>query len=465
MGSKETAIVAALFMAAIGAVFEISMIFVALPTLIREFGDPITAGWLITVNGLIGTSAALMAGRLGDIYGRKSLMQWMLAVAIGGSVLSASTSHFGLVLVGRSLQGMAGATLPLIIGILRESLPKERVPVAIGLMTTAQGMGTAIGLVLGGALIDHFNWQTLFIASAVLLAVGWIAVQIWVPSRPGTPPAHRIDWAEGLLPLPGISAILLGISLSKDHGWLSPQVAGLVVVGFAILAIWARRSLGAVEPFINLRLLASRNVAIAQALQVLLALSTLQVVLVMSAYTQNPVWTMAGLGLSATIAGLAKLPSNFLSFFAGPFSGWLQQKRGMRQPVVLGGALATLGWALAILLPDTLVQVIALLCLISFGATMLNAAIPNVLVESVPENRTGEAIGAMRVFQGMGIAIGAQIIAVLLSVQALPAPGSDALLPSPTGFRLTMGWIAALTLVSTLLGLSLRARHEPRPAQ
>lgn len=460
MRSSYWAIIGALLIAEIAAIFETTMIYGALPTLIREFGDPVTAGWLVTAHGLIGTAAALMAGRLGDIHGRKQVLLVMLAIAVAGSMLSAMTSNYGLVLLGRALQGCASALIPLSIGILRETLPSERVPVAIGLMTTGAGMGTATGLVLGGWIIDNFPWHTLFIVSTVMLIIAWIAIKLMIPQGKGHPPRTPIDWIEGILPVPGITSVLLGISLSNTLGWLNGTVIGLILLGLVIMAYWARRSLRAEEPFINLRLLARRNVAVMIGIAVLLSMGTLQITIVFSAYTQNPTWTMAGLGLSATVAGLAKLPSNVLSFVAGPFSGWLQQKRGMRLPVLAAGLLAVVGWLLALAFPTTILQVILLLCVISFGSTMLNASIPNVMVASVPEERTSEAIGVMSVLRGMAQSIGSQVIAVMLAVGAVTTADGSAKIPSPTGFTTAIVWIAGLTLAAALAAFALRPNAE-----
>jgi MFS family permease len=455
-------IIGALLIAEIAAVFESTMIYVALPTLIREFGDPVTAGWLVTAHGLIGTSMALMAGRLGDIYGRKRVLLVMLSIAVAGSVLSAVTSDYLLVLLGRSLQGCAYAMIPLSIGIIREVLPKEHVPIAIGLMTTGQGMGTATGLVLGGWIIDNFPWHTLFVVSAVMLVAAWIVIKLFIPATQGSPPRTPIDWVEGILPVPAISAFLLGISFSKDNGWLDGTVIGLILLGLAIIVLWARRSLRAEEPFINLRLLASRNVSLAILIAVLLSLGTMQITLVFSAYGQNPLWTAAGLGLTATVTGLIKLPSNVLSFFAGPFSGWLQVKRGFRLPILASGLLGTAGWLAALSFPTGVIQVIVLLCVISFGTTMLNAAIPNVVVASVPEERTSEAIGALSVLRGMAQSIGSQVIAVMLAVGALVTPEGGARIPSATGFTITMATIAGLTFAAAMLSFLLRSDNAPR---
>lgn len=465
MRTGPNAIIFALFLAMMAATFESAMLYAALPTLIRVFGDPVTAGWLVTMHMLIGSGTCIVVGRFGDIRGRKGVVLTLIALAGIGSVMSAVTANYAIVLVGRALQGFSIGVMPLAMGVLRDSLPRERVPVAIGLMTTAQGMGVAIGLVLGGWIVDNFNWHWLFAFSAFLLVLAWIAVSVFVPSRPGVPPREPIDWVEGLLPVPGISSLLLGITLSKSNGWLDFQVVGLAVLGIAILAYWARRSLRAKEPFIDLRILGIRNVAIVNIMSILLGMGTMQLVFLFSTYTQAPTWTMAGLGLSATVAGLAKLPSNFLSFFAGPLSGILTTRFGNRVPVVGGALLAGVGWMIALPLPDTLLAVIALLCVISFGTSGLNAAMPTVIVTSVPQGRTSEAIGTMSVLRGMAAAIGAQMIAVLLASDTVIEPGGTAQFPSATGFRVTMVWIGALTFVAAFAGLFLKARQDEEEPQ
>jgi len=451
-------IIAALFLSLTAATFESAMLFAALPTLIRDFGDPIKAGWLVTMHGLIGSGTCIVVGRFGDMRGRKGVILVLIALACAGSIMSALTAQYSVVMVGRALQGFSIGVMPLALSVLRESLPRERVPVAVGLMTTAQGMGVAVGLVLGGWIIDNFNWHWLFAFSAFLLVVAWIAVWLLVPARPGIPAKEPIDWIEGLLPVPGITSILLGITLSKSNGWLDAQVIGLILLGFAVMAYWAWRSLQAKEPFIDLRILGTRNVAIVNAMAVILGMSTMQIVFLFSTFTQAPKWTMAGLGLSATIAGLAKLPSNVLSFFAGPTSGLLMTKFGYRVPIVGGALMAAVGWMMALPLPDTIFGVIVLLCIISFGSSGLNAAMPTVIVTSVPDGRTSEAVGTMSVLRGMAAAIGAQLIAVSLASDTVTEPGGTAQFPSETGFRITMAWIGGLTFIAAIVGLFLKPK-------
>jgi MFS family permease len=462
MRSSPNAIIAAVFLVEVSATFETSMLYAALPTLIRTFGDPITAGWLVTMHMLIGTVACVVAGRLGDMFGRQRVMLLLLAVATLGSLISAVSSAFGVVLLGRALQGFATAAIPLSIGILRENLPEERLPVAVGLMTTAQGMGVAVGLVLGGVIIDNLNWHWLFAVSGLLLLASWLVVRAVVPARPGNPPTEKIDWIEGLLPAPAIGAVLLGLSLSKTYGWGDPRCWAVASAGAALMAVWAMRSLKARDPFINLRLLGERNIAVANICAILLGLGSAQIVFVFSTYMQAPAWTMAGLGFSATLAGFAKLPSNMLSFVAGPLAGWMTVRRSVRVPIFLGGVLATLGWLAGMTLPNTLAQMIALLCLISFGTTLLNASLPIAVVGAAPEDRTSEAIGTMSVIRGMCAAVGTQMIAVILATDTVTEPGGGGAFPSPAAYHLTMACIAALSLAAGLAGLFLVVKRNPK---
>lgn len=460
MRSKVSGVTAALFLTLSAATFESAMLFAALPKLIRDFGDPVTAGWLVTIHTLIGAAIVIVVGRLGDIYGRRSVLLILLLIATAGSILSAVTSSFAIVLIGRALQGASVPVLPLAIGILREAMPGERVPVAIGLMGTAQGVGVASGLVLGGAIVDHWNWHWLFAVSAVLLAVSWLAVRLLVPARPGTPPSGPINWLQGLMPVPGIILLLLGISFSKQLGWLDPRIWGAIGLGLAIVALWIRSSLRQSEPFIDLRLLANRNVAVANVISVLLAISTMQMIFLFSNYAQSPVWTGVGLGLTATVAGLINLPSNVVAFLGGPLSGWFTQKRGIGAPIVIGGVIAAAGWLWGLTLPTSLVEVILAVCIVSFGTAMLNSAVPNVIVASVANERTGEAIGSLSVIRGMASSLGVQFIAVLLTTEAVLSPDGAASMPSVTGYRVTMIWIVTLTLLSAASALLLRGRRD-----
>lgn len=445
--------------------FETSMIFAALPKLIRTFGDPFLAGQLVAIHPLIAASTAPVVGRLGDLFGRKPMILILLALALVGSVISAVSENFTLVLLGRAMQGFSVTVLSLGIGVLRESLDPNRLSMSVGFMTTAQGIGGASGLILGGMIVDHFDWHLLFAASAALVALALLLCWAWLPKRKMERTAIRIDWIEALLPMPAIGAVMYAIGQAKTYPILSLQVLGVLLLGLAIFAFWARRALLARDPFINLRLFTNRNFAISNAATLLLAAGTMQVVYILSTYAQSPLWTGVGLGMTATAAGLAKLPSHCLTVTAGPLVSWQANRFGHRSAVFASSLVALVGWLYAITLPRSILELVVLLTITSYGATMIVTAVTNAIVDTVPQERTSEAIGTMLVVRGFGLAIGAQLIAVSLSLFTVRAPDGAGLFPAAESYRLTMGWISAVTFVALIIGLLLpRGRPADRPA-
>jgi MFS family permease len=447
--------------------FETSMIFAALPKLINTFGDPFMAGQLVAIHPLVAAATAPVVGRLGDLWGRKSMTIILLVLALVGSIISAVSENIAIVLAGRAMQGFSVTVLSLGIGILRESLDMQRLPLSIGFLTTAQGIGSASGLIFGGMIVDHFNWHWLFVASAILIAVSIVACAIWLPNRTIARAPVKIDWIEAVLPMPAIALVMLAIGMARSYPLVSPQVLGTLAMGLVIAFIWGRRALRAKEPFINLRLFAIRDFAVSNAATLLVAAGAIQVVYVLSAYAQSPMWTGVGLGLTATAAGLAKLPSHCLTIFAGPLVSLQASRFGHRAAVVTSCLVSVVGWIYAMTLPESLIELVVLLAVVSFGATMIVTALTNSIVDIVPEDRTSEAIGTMLVVRGFGLAVGAQLITVFLSIYTVASPDGGALFPAADSFRVAIGWYLATATAGLLIGLFLprgRRRVETVPA-
>ncbi|MFY9677608.1 MFS transporter, partial [Glutamicibacter protophormiae] len=122
-------IVSVLLVAEFVGTFESAMIFIALPSMMHEFNvDAAAVGWAATAFLLVAAASAAVCGRLGDMYGRKKLLAIVLAISVVGSIISFTFGTLGGVILGRALQGVAGATLPLCLGLARQELPQQKVP-------------------------------------------------------------------------------------------------------------------------------------------------------------------------------------------------------------------------------------------------------------------------------------------------------------------------------------------------
>jgi MFS family permease len=236
--------------------------------------------------------------------------------------------------------------------------------------------------------------------------------------------------------------------------------AGLIAFGsgLLLLAYWLWRSLNAAVPLIDVRLFKIRNVLVANLVTALVALSSLQITLIFAVLLQTPLWTGIGLGATATIAGLAKLPSNILSTFGGPLSGWITGRGGGRPAMLCGGLLSTTGWVLAYFVHDSILQVILVLCVISFGTTILFTVGPTILSQAVPEERTSEVSGMLAVTRSLFSGIGAMMVTVLLASKVLQDPTSSAQYATADAYKLTVLVVIAFSILATICAFALPKR-------
>jgi MFS family permease len=449
-------LLAVLWIAEATAAFEGSMVYAAQRYINQDFGDPALLGLLYSSYLIIGSGAAALVGRMGDVFGRRRLMIIILALGSVGSIMSAfSTGSPNLLLAGRILQGLTGAVLPLAVGLVRENMPPDKVPMGIGLMISGASLGTASGLVIGGLIADNFSWHGIFIASTAFCLASLIGVLAVIPKSPRLPNIAGIDWFSGILFAPGIMLLTWYFSTIAKLGLF--HQAGLIALasGAALLAYWLWRSLKADVPLIDVRLFKNRNVLVANVVTALVALSSLQITLIFAVLLQTPLWTGIGLGASATMAGAAKLPSNILSTFGGPLSGWITGRGGGRAAMLCGGILSTTGWVLAYFIHDSIFHTILVLCVISFGTTILFTVGPTILAQAVPEDRTSEVSGMLTVTRGLFSGIGAMMVTSLLASTIVQDPASSAQYATAEAFQLTVLVVIGISILAMLCAFAL----------
>jgi MFS family permease len=443
----------ALLVCDVTASFETAMIYAALKPMNEEFGDPIKVGWLVTSYLLIAAAATAVVGRIGDLFGRKRVLIAMLAVGAIGSLISAFGESYAVILAGRAIQGLTGAVLSLAFGIVREEVRSERVPLATGIMLMGATIGTATGLVAGGLIVDNYGWHAIFYASAALALASIVLALVFVPARSGSTAARNVDYFDGLIFIPAVTGLLLYMSNIKLSGWTGSYQLPLAAFSITCLVVWIRKSMRSANPLINVRLFADRTIWVSNAITALYAVSALQITLVFSIILQSPVWTGIGLGVTATVSGLVKLPSNLSSMLAAPLAGWITGRRGGRVVMFWGGLMTATGWFMALFLNQSTTIVALVLIVISFGTTMTFATAPTMILTAAPKDRSSEATGMLSVVRSVFMAIGAQFVSVLLASDTIARGGAD--FPSRSAAMLTIGIIGGLSLGAAALSFAL----------
>lgn len=451
----------ALMVAELAGTYETAMVYAALPTLFRVFDDVVGVTWLITIYMLVGAAFAVISSRLGDIFGRAQMLMIVLGLILVGSIISSLFESLPWLIAGRALQGSAAAILPLCYGIARERIPAERIPTAIGLLTGAASVGAGLGLIVGALLIDNFPWRSIFIFSAFFAAVSIAVIWRWVPRFPmrlGS--IQGLDIWGGVLFVPALLGLLLVLTNVSKWGWASPLSLGLGTGSLLLMALWARHELKHPNPLIDVRLLGRRQILLTNMIMAAAAVGAYQVTQVISILLQQPKWTMIGLGVSATVVGLIKLPANLSGLFGSLASGSIAQRRGGKPAAIAGSLILAAGWTYLTFNHHSVMDVLVALLLTGFGLQMLYAAMSNLVIAAAPADRTSEATGLTTVIRAGSSAVGSQLIALTLASSVVTGgPDGSTSLPSEEAFMRLFIWITLACLGCAVLAMMLPAKH------
>jgi EmrB/QacA subfamily drug resistance transporter len=337
-------LVAGMFM----SVLDVTIVNVAVPSIATDLGSSIADTlWIATAYTLTLGVVVPLSSWLGE---RLGLTQVYLATLIGFGACSALC---GLAwdlnsLIGfRVLQAISGGILPVItMTILYRTVPRDRIGVAMGMYGLGVVVAPAVGPVLGGWLIEHFDWRLVFFINVPVAIVGALAGFVTLQRFPSGP-RRRFDLPGFLAIAYGLAAILLASSEGEDWGWTSYRVLALYASGALALAVFVIIELEVDHPLLDVRIF--RYWAFTNSLLV----SCTLFVGLLSMVFYVPVFLQIGQGLTALEAGLRMLPQALVMAVLMPIAGRLYDKIGMRWLAVPGLALTAYGtWLLTDIGPD-----------------------------------------------------------------------------------------------------------------
>ena len=456
-------ILAVLALTEINSAFEVGMVYGVIGSLVREFGAS-SAGWIVSSFLLTGAISAALGSRLGDIFGRRRVVMIMLVLAAVGSVINALSTNLTGLIIGRSIQGVAAALLPLCIGLTREYFPAAQVPKAIGWLAAIASFSAMLGIMFGGFMADQVGWRSTFWIAAGHAMVSLALVALVLPRSRAFGLKGRFDWLGGILFAPAVAALLLSVEFLKKGGPGDPTFLALLAAGTVLLVVWVRIELRHPDPMLDVRALGSRQLGLTMLLMGLFGIGTSQLMLILLLIAQQPVWTGIGLGLTATVAAWLKIPSGLIGLFGSPWSGHLAARSGARAAAVVGSVVILLGWLTFATFHDSVIQLVLCSALCTLGGSIVYAAIPNLVVEVAPPERTAELNGMSHVFRTVGTAIGTQMVTLLLATSVAIAPdGSVSKSPTPEAFMLAFGAVVAATAIGVIVALTLPRRSRRQP--
>ncbi|MFF7294015.1 MFS transporter [Microbacterium sp. NPDC008134] len=419
-----------------------------LPALLNSSREDTT--WVVTITLLVAAVATPISGRLGDMYGKRRVAMVLLALLIVGSLIAALSGSIVGVIIGRGLQGAVTGVVPLGIAIMRDVLPPERLGTAVALMSATMGVGGALGMPIAAYLAVNADWHALFWLAAALGAVGLLLIFFVVPEDVLRSPG-RLDVLGAIGLAIGLTGILLFVSRGAEWGWTSLPTLACIIGGLVVLLVWGWYQLRTTDPLLDLRVAARPAVLFTNIAAIGMGFALFASNVTFPQMLEMPVGTGAGFGLDMIAASLVVMPAGLVMMVISPLSGWLERTVGPRPLFTVGAAAIVLAYLFVLLLSSEVWHILVGNLLIGVGIGFTFAAMPMIIMRSVPANETGASNGLNALFRSVGTSSASAVMGGVLAAMSIDVDGVA--VPTHDAFQVCFWLAIAAGIVALVLSL------------
>ena len=397
-------IFSALLLVMLLAALDQTIVSTALPTIVGDLGGLTHLSWVVTAYLLASTVSGPLYGKLGDLYGRKTVLQIAIVLFLIGSALCGLAQSMTELIAFRALQGLGGGGLMVTtmaaVGDIISPRDRGRYQ---GYFGAVFGIATVIGPLLGGFLVDSLSWRWIFYVNLPLGAIALVVIGVVFRATADHVP-HRIDYLGASVLTAGLSAIVLFTSLGgTSYAWSSPLVLALIAIGIVMVVSFPVVELRAAEPILPMALFRNRTFVVTSAVGFIIGLA------LFGSVTYLPLYLQIVKGHSPTESGLLLLPLMAGLLVTSIVSGNLISKFGRYRffPIV-GTALMAIGlFLLARLTVTTSVVTASLFMLVmGLGLGMVMQVLVLAVQNSVEYKYLGVATSGSTLFRQIGGSIG-----------------------------------------------------------
>jgi EmrB/QacA subfamily drug resistance transporter len=444
-------------------ILDQTIVNVALPSIQSDLGfTQSSLAWVVNAYLIAFGGLLLLAGRFGDLLGRRSVFLAGMVVFTAASMLCGLAGSQGMLIAARFVQGAGGAlSSAVILGMIVTMFPKPGEQAkAIGVYSFVASAGASIGLLSGGVLTQALDWHWIFFVNVPIGIVTLFAALRMVPRDVGLGLRHGFDAAGAVLVTGALMLGVYAIVGAETHGWASGRTLGLGVVALALLAAFVWREATASTPLLPLRIFRSRNVSGANVVQALLVSGALGMFFLAVLYLQRV------LGFDALETGVAFLPVSLaIGALSLGFSARLNLRFGARAVLVPGMVLVALGLAWLTRAPvdgSYAVDVLPAMLLLGIGAGVSFPALMTLAMSGANEADAGLASGLVNTTMQVGGALGIAVLATLASsrTDSLQRAGAGAADALTGGYHLAFTVSAVLVAVGALVAATVLQRES-----
>ncbi|MEN8158710.1 MAG: MFS transporter [Myxococcota bacterium] len=428
--------------------FPFTILAVSLAPIAEEFGSrETTLAWVVTAPMLLSAVTFPLVGKLGDLYGHRRVFLWGFAGATLVAALTAlAWDAFSLIALRTVAAVLGGATQPTAIALLFSVNPKGGRVRAMGWWSMTTAGAPALGLILGGPLVDWLGWRIVFLLqagmSAAALAIAFAVLRETRPLR------VRFDVLGALALAVGVGGFMTALGGVRELGLDSPWIPGALALGAIGLLAFVRVEARVRDPLLPLELFRDRTFSAT------LATNAFNSAAYMGAFVIAPLLLYESFGFSITEAALLMVVRTASLTLASPLGGMLGERRGERAASAIGGALMTvslLAVAWGALASDLLLFGIGLMGQ-GAGHGLSQPSITSAVAHAVDESQLGVAAAANRLAGQGGASFGIAALTILYGGVAEPGV-----------FAQTFALGAALAAASTMTALAIGGPRRPDP--
>jgi EmrB/QacA subfamily drug resistance transporter len=431
---------------------------VALPSIQTDLGfSQSSLGWVVNAYLIPFGGLLLLAGRLGDLLGRRRMFITGLIVFSTASLVCGLSMSPAMLVGARFVQGIGGAmTQAVILGMIVTMFPAPREQAqAIGVFSFAAAAGGSVGLLTGGAVTQAINWHWIFFINVPIgIATVFLTLRLVTADR-GLGLAGGADVLGAVLVT---SSLMLGVYTiveTADYGWISPHTLGLGAVSIALLVAFVRRQARVSNPLMPLGIFRSRNVTGANLVQCLVTAGLFGFFFMSVLYMQRV------LGYDAIETGLAILPvAIMIAVLSLGLSARLNTRFGARTILVPGLVLMAAGLALLSRVPvdgTFATDLLPVMLVLGFGAGLCFPALMTLAMADATPDDSGLASGLANTTQQLGSALGLAVLAALATSRTaqLVASGQSNAAALTGGYHLAFQISTGLMAVAVVLALAV----------
>lgn len=398
---------------------DVTVVNVALPTMATDLNETFTnLQWVLNAYTLVFAVTLLIMSKLGDMFGRKKIFVASMVIFTLASIMNGMSTSLTMLNIGRGIQAIGGAgMMSLSMALVASNFASKQRGTALGILGSVIGLSSASGPLIGGYLVEHFGWQSIFFINVPVGIISVILSVIFIKETPSFGANQKIDFAGMFLSAAALFTGIYGLIQKEGHyswGWTDPRVGGWLIAAIILLVLFIIIESKLKNPMMNLKMFKNRHFVGAVLVALALGWGIYSYNAYLTALMQNYI------GYSAFDTGVRQLTISVWSLILGPLTGILgarfSNKRLISGSLFIGG----IGFLLLANAMTTKVSFVELwpgMVLMGITNGMVNPLLNTAGMEGVAMEEMGMASGLLNVFRQFGTTIGVVSLGLIQSSQ------------------------------------------------